>query len=325
MSNNGTVKLSEDVITGRFGPGITAKNTVKLNLNSHNLAITGLTASSAQPAIMSRGTQNITIGGKGIIDAGQGVCIEANGKDSVINLTSPTTTYQTDRSGGELVYCYAGTINITNGTFKNNGSPYLLNCYDANYRSGTAKIIVSGGKFYDFNPMDNSAEGEHTNFLAEGYHVEISTVVEDEVEHDHSRGCCDKFCSLVELMIGEGKVEGPKPPCSDLLKISLIFIFGNPFMFTYRYYKFFNGNKIIDNDCVHNLFIFANLFVNIITACGIFYFSWLALFILLFIPSVVPCYFYFIYYNWDFLIDNLDLDETPLLELTVRGRGYDLY
>ena len=183
MSNNGTVKLSEDVTSGRFGPGITAKNTVKLNLNSHNLTISGLTTSSTQPAIMSRGMQNITIGGKGIIDAGQGVCIEANGKDSVINLTGSTTTYQTDRSGGELVYCYSGTINITNGTFKNNVSPYLLNCYDANYQNGTAKIIVTGGKFYDFNPMDNGAEGEHTNFLAEGYHVEISTVVEDEVEH----------------------------------------------------------------------------------------------------------------------------------------------
>lgn len=183
MSNNGTVKLSEDITTGRFGPGITAKNTVKLNLNNHDLTISGLTTSSAQPAIMARGTQNITIGGKGIIDAGQGVCIEANGKDSVINLTGSTTTYQTDRSGGELVYCYAGTINITNGTFKNNGSQYLLNCYDANYKNGTAKIIVTGGKFYDFNPSDNTAEGEHTNFLGEGYHVEISAVVEDEVEH----------------------------------------------------------------------------------------------------------------------------------------------
>ena len=148
--------------------------------------------------------------------------------------------------------------------------------------------------------------------------------VEDEVEHEHDRTCCDKFCSLVHLMINEGKAHD-NPPCSKLIRIPLIFIFGNPFMFTYRYYKFFNGNKIIDNDCVHNLFKFANLFVNIITACCIFYFAWLALFILLFIPSVVPCYFYFIYYNWDYLIDNLDLDETPLLELTVRGRGYDLY
>jgi hypothetical protein len=50
-----------------------------------------------------------------------------------------------------------------------------LNCYDANYRAGTAKIVVTGGKFYDFNPDDNSAEGEHTSFVPEGYHVEAST------------------------------------------------------------------------------------------------------------------------------------------------------
>ena len=175
MGKNGTVKLSEDVETGRFGPGIMASNHVKLNLNTHNLTISGLTTSSAQPAIMARGTQEITIYGKGTIDSMQGICIEGNGADSIINLTGSTTVYQNDRSGGELVYCYSGTINITNGTFKNLGEDkkFLLNCYDANYRNGTAKIVVTGGKFYDFNPADNSAEGEHTNFLAEGYHVEV--------------------------------------------------------------------------------------------------------------------------------------------------------
>ena len=175
MNNNGTVKLTDDVTTGRFGPGITAKNNVKLNLNNHDLNVTGLTTSSAQGAIMSRGTEEITISGKGTIDAGAGICIEANGKDSVINLTGSTTVYQTNRPNAELIYCYAGTINIVNGTFKNNGSPYLLNCYDANYQNGTAKIIVTGGKFYDFNPADNNAEGEHTSFVPEGYSVEIST------------------------------------------------------------------------------------------------------------------------------------------------------
>jgi hypothetical protein len=49
-----------------------------------------------------------------------------------------------------------------------------LNCYDANYTAGTAKIIVTGGKFYDFNPADNTAEGPGTSFVPEGYHVEIS-------------------------------------------------------------------------------------------------------------------------------------------------------
>ena len=185
MNNNGTVKLTEDVTSGRFGPGITAKNAVKLNLNSHDLNITGLTISTAQGAIMARGTQNITIGGKGTIDAGEGICIEGNGADSVINLTGSTSVYRTNRSGGELIYCYAGTINITNGTFRNDGDDkkFVLNCYDANYRNGTAKIVVTGGKFYDFDPGNNAAEGEGTSFLAEGYESVASVVEEDGVEH----------------------------------------------------------------------------------------------------------------------------------------------
>lgn len=182
MGNNGTVKLTEDVTSGRFGPGITAKNTVALNLNSHNLTITGAGSSAG---IQARGTEVVTIGGKGTIDADGAICIMANGASAVINLTGSTTVYRTDRSGGELIYCYAGTINITNGTFRNDGEDktYMLNCYDANYKNGTAKIIVTGGKFYDFNPADNSAEGEHTSFVPEGYEVQVSTVVEEEVEH----------------------------------------------------------------------------------------------------------------------------------------------
>ena len=59
----------------------------------------------------------------------------------------------------------------------------MLNCYDANYANGTAKIVVTGGKFYDFNPADNSAEGEHTSFVPAGYEAVASTVVEEGVEH----------------------------------------------------------------------------------------------------------------------------------------------
>lgn len=190
MGNNGTVKLTEDVETGRFGPGVSAKNTVTLNLNTHNLTITGLTISSSYPAIMSRGTQTINIGGRGTIDAGEGICVEAMSSGSVINLTGSTTVYHTNRPGGELIYCYSGTINITNGTFRNDGGTnFLLNCYDANYQNGTAKIIVSstsrtnGPKFYDFNPGDNTAEGAGTSYVAEDCEVVTSTVTEDGVEH----------------------------------------------------------------------------------------------------------------------------------------------
>jgi hypothetical protein len=184
MNNNGTVKLTDDVTTGRFGPGIMANNKVTLNLNNKNLTITGLTISSSQAAIMARGTQEITINGKGIIDAGEGICIEANSTDTIINLKGTTTTYHTNRPGGELVYCYAGTINISGGIFRNDGeSNFTLNCYDANYNNGTAKIIVTGGKFYDFDPGNNNAEGENTSFLAEGYVSVAETIIEDGIEH----------------------------------------------------------------------------------------------------------------------------------------------
>ena len=153
----------------------------------------------------------------------------------------------------------------------------------------------------------------------------LQKCVEDEVQHDHERGCCSKFCSLVNLMINEGKYGGSKPDCAKLLRISLIFLFGNPMMFTYRYFKFFQKNKIRDNKCVHFLFTYLNLFANILTACSIMYITWLEFFMFLFFPSFIPCYFHFIINNWDYLIYELEIDETPLLELTVSGKGYMLY
>lgn len=181
MKKSGTVKLGEDTTTSTYTGGITSKNETTLNLNGKNLTFSGSTTNN--PSIMTRGQQKLTIMGKGTFDAAGRIAVEANGADTVINLSGTTgmfgsePTYVTDRSGGELIYCYLGTINISAGVFKNLGDDktFLLNCYDANYRAGTAKIVVTGGKFYDFNPADNSAEGEHTSFVPEGYHVETST------------------------------------------------------------------------------------------------------------------------------------------------------
>lgn len=180
MKKSGIVKLGEDTTTSTYAGGITSKNETTLNLNGKNLTFSGQTTTN--PGIMTRGKQKLTIMGKGTFDADGRIAVEANGADTVINLSGTTgmfgsePTYVTDRSGGELIYCYLGTINIYAGVFKNNGEDkkFLLNCYDANRAAGTAKIVVYGGKFYDFNPADNSAEGENTNFVAEGYHVEIS-------------------------------------------------------------------------------------------------------------------------------------------------------
>jgi len=73
------------------------------------------------------------------------------------------------------VYVHDGTLRVTGGEFSvqqiySEDKPYqfTLNCLDANYQNGTASISVSGGRFYQFDPGNNQAEGEGTSFLAEG-------------------------------------------------------------------------------------------------------------------------------------------------------------
>lgn len=180
MNNDGTVKLTADVTTGRYGPGIFAKNHTTLDLNGHSIIYTN---AGNNGGIQARGTQELTVRGKGTLDSGSGMCVQCNSAGAVINLTGPSTVYQANRPKAELIYCYAGTINISGGTFINGGSSFLLNCYDANYRSGTARIVVTGGKFYDFDPGNNAAEGADTSYLADGYISTPTTVVEDGVEH----------------------------------------------------------------------------------------------------------------------------------------------
>lgn len=185
MGNNGTVKLTEDMSVGRYGPGIMASNKTTLNFGKFTLE---MNATGDYASILARGTQELTLNGSTngkLFNNGGGMLVTCNSATAVVNIKGTTTTlYECNRPGAELIYCYAGTINISGGVFKNNGSPYLLNCYDANYNNGTAKIIVTGGKFYDFDPGNNRAEGENTSFLAEGYTTVMSTEVIDDVEHN---------------------------------------------------------------------------------------------------------------------------------------------
>ena len=190
LKKSGTVKLTEDVESATYTGGITSKNVTTLNTNGKTITFTGSTTNN--PGIMTRGAEQLTIVGKGTINANGRIAIEANGANSVINLSGSTgffgaePTYVTDRSGGELIYCYLGTINIYAGVFKNEGEnkTFMLNCYDANYRNGTAKIVVMGGKFYDFDPANNTAEGEGTSFVPEGYESVHTTEEIDGVTHD---------------------------------------------------------------------------------------------------------------------------------------------
>ena len=90
----------------------------------------------------------------------------------------------------DAIYVEKGTAVIEGGFFdiqqKLTGSTLeaqyktLLNCQNANYNAGKAKIIVKGGTFVNFDPSNNP-EGEGTSFVANGYKVVSETQTNGDV------------------------------------------------------------------------------------------------------------------------------------------------
>lgn len=116
---------------------------------------------------------SLTIKGAGTLQAKENDCYAVDVQDGG-QVTIEDGTYV---GNIHAVYVYEGTAEIKGGhysvqqTYPDEEKAYgfVLNCYDANRKNGTAKIMVSGGEFVKFNPADCAAEGAHTNFLAEGY------------------------------------------------------------------------------------------------------------------------------------------------------------
>ena len=80
--------------------------------------------------------------------------------------------------GGTAVQVQKGTLIINGGTFAcepysnpTYGYNFLINCLDSAYKNGTAKVIINGGTFVNFDPSNCTAEGAGTNFVADGYKV----------------------------------------------------------------------------------------------------------------------------------------------------------
>lgn len=66
-----------------------------------------------------------------------------------------------------------GSVEINGGVFMAEaGSDFVLNQHDD--ITGNC-FSVKGGTFVGFNPADNNADGEHTNYVAEGYRVVTTT------------------------------------------------------------------------------------------------------------------------------------------------------
>ena len=185
--NNDVVTLLANVTTDAAktdaADRLTIKKDVTLELNGYTMTIPGeLEASSNWAAFyINAGTLTVKdssanktgaivrpdktksgysyLGGTYLFHLADGNLIIENGTYyagcTVANVEKGTATVK----GGSFSVC------PDNGT---NDSRYLLNCIDASYKNGTAKIVVTGGTFTDFNPQNNAAEGAGTSFVDTG-------------------------------------------------------------------------------------------------------------------------------------------------------------
>lgn len=190
LTKGATVTLSEDykvTIDNWTGINIPVGTESVLNLNGHRFANedNGKTA-DAKSALVVKG--KLTINGDGEVfcegnttrksnveTQPSNTCISVlEGGHLIINGGNYSVGTDVDNKCNSTIYVEnvgkAGKVEIYGGTFTNaqgsNGHSYVLNQDD----ELTEKCItVYGGTFIGFNPADNTSDGEHTNYVAEGY------------------------------------------------------------------------------------------------------------------------------------------------------------
>ena len=174
ITKNGTYNVIEDITTDEQllvkNAVVTIDATGKTINNTEDIWADG----KAYALISASGSAtDLTIAGGSFI-AKENDCFTIDIWDGA----SVTIKNGTFSGNSSCVYVGEGTLTIEGGTFfikqlspNTNDYRYLLNCLDGNYKNGTAKIIVKGGTFVNFDPSDNAAEGEGTSFVADGYKV----------------------------------------------------------------------------------------------------------------------------------------------------------
>ena len=179
LAEGGKVTLSSDVtVTDEAAAAknvINKDTTLNFGSNTVTLDIPGATGATENWVGVNVEGGNVVFegadGGVTCADSGELYAVYVrNGANLTINGGSYI-------GGNTAVHVREGVLTINGGYFENlvEGG-YLINCTDANYKAGTAQIIIQGGSFLNWNPANNVSEGAGTNFVPAGY-----TVVEEAV------------------------------------------------------------------------------------------------------------------------------------------------
>ena len=174
LANGHSAKLAADITIDET-ISVPAGKDVILDLNGHEINNTEdlWNETTGDWSLVSVRGGSLTIKGDGILKAKENDCFAVDVQDGGHVIIEDGEYI----SNVHAVYVWVGTAEIRGGKYSvqqkyqdpAKADEFVLNCYDAHYRDGTAKIIVTGGEFVSFNPADCWAEGAHTNFLAPGY------------------------------------------------------------------------------------------------------------------------------------------------------------
>ena len=179
LAAGGIVSVNKDIKTDNIDDNeadrITISEPTTLNLDAKIVSPDNMGNNNANfCALIVDADTTINAGENGGIDTGRNGGYALNVRKGA-NLTITGGSYY---GGGTAVQVQEGTLTITGGHFAvepfsdaRYGYEFMLNCIDAAYKNGTAKIIVKGGTFVNFNPANCKAEGAGTNFVADGYKV----------------------------------------------------------------------------------------------------------------------------------------------------------
>lgn len=171
----GQLTLQEDMVISNTVV-VPEGKTLELDLGGHTLSNTTEifkndgTGDSWSFISVQGGTLVIS---NGIIDALENDCYAIDVQDGG-KVIIESGTY---KGNVHAVYVTEGKIEIKGGTFSVKqkyqdpikADEFVINCYDASYRNGTASVTITGGSFENFNPANCMAEGLGTNFVPEGY------------------------------------------------------------------------------------------------------------------------------------------------------------
>lgn len=189
LRGTGEMILDEDITrTSSFVINFSPAYDAVWNLNGHNITVEGTPTNGVY---LNQYVSNLEVKGNGVIHCEGSYGLWNNSTTGKIIINDGVTI----EAQTHAVYAENGVIEINGGTFKltdwadaekdaNGNLKFLINCYDANYKKGSANIIVKGGKFYDFNPAASYGEPNGpVSYVAEGYKSVMTTEMIDGVEH----------------------------------------------------------------------------------------------------------------------------------------------